>query len=163
MVIPLTGNFVRYVDEKLRIAIPKSFREALNLAPTNGLYLAPGTDGTLSIHTEDGFARFAEKLAASPPNGRDVRTYMRLMYGQAKRVEVDRQGRIRVPAELAKSAGIEGTSSEKTAVVILGVLDHMELWHKAKWDAYLTDNLPEYDAIAEAAFLPQPGAKPKPD
>ncbi len=163
MVIPLTGNFVRYVDEKLRIAIPKSFREALALAPTNGLYLAPGTDGSLTIHTEDGFARSAQQLAASPPNARDVRTYMRLMYAQSKRVELDRQGRIRVPAELATSVGISADSTEKTAVVILGVLDHMELWHKDKWDTYLAENLPQYDAFAESAFMPQPGAKPKPD
>lgn len=155
MVIPLTGNFVRFVDEKLRVAIPKSFREALSLAPTNGLYLAPGTDGSLTIHTEGGFARFAEQLAASPPNRRDVRTYMRLTYGQAKRVELDRQGRIRLPAELAAAAEIAWQSDGKTSVVILGVHDHMELWLKEKWDAFLAANLPEYDTIAEAAFLPQ--------
>ncbi|MDA7978897.1 MAG: division/cell wall cluster transcriptional repressor MraZ [Pirellulales bacterium] len=163
MVIPLTGNFVRFVDEKLRIAIPKTFRESLTLAPTNGLYLAPGTDGSLTIYTEEGFARFADRLAASPPNRRDVRTYMRLMYGQAKRVEIDRQGRIRLPAELAASAGIESSSNEKVAVVILGVNDHMELWEKTKWDAYLADNQPEYDTIAEEAFKPQRNERPAQD
>ncbi len=163
MVIPLTGNFVRFVDEKQRVAIPKSFREALGLAPTNGLYLTPGTDGSLTIYTEDGFSHFAEQLAASPPNRRDVRTYLRLMYGQAKRVEIDRQGRIRIPAELAKTAGIGAESTDKDSkveVVIIGINDRMELWLKSKWDAFLSENLPEYDTIAEAALMPRSSQKP---
>jgi MraZ protein len=60
--------------------------------------------------------------------------------------EVDKQGRLRIPPELAQLAKI---TSE---VVLLGVRDHMELWDAGAWDAYLGDNQPKYDRLAESAL-----------
>src|ERR1051325_10244548 len=106
----LTGTFVRAVDEKLRVAIPKHFREAWG---KQVLYLAPGTDGSLAVYTEDSFSRLAERLAGSSPTGQDVRAFSRLFYAQAQSADLDAQGRMRVPPELARLAGLE-----KEAVLI---------------------------------------------
>ena len=69
-----------------------------------------------------------------------------MLYGQAQQVELDRQGRIRIGPELASTAGI------RREVVLVGVEDHLELWDQTAWDAYLAEQQPRYDAIAEAAF-----------
>ena len=69
-----------------------------------------------------------------------------MLYGQAQQVELDRQGRIRIEPELARNAGI------RREVVLVGVEDHLELWDQTAWDAYLAEQQPRYDAIAEAAF-----------
>ena len=125
----LTGTFTRAVDEKLRVAIPKPLREALGAAANGALYVAPGTDGSLALYTEDVLARLADRLASSSPNAQDVRAFSRLFYARSQSVELDSQGRVRIPLELAQLSGLS-----KEAVLI-GVQDHMELWDR--WEQYL--------------------------
>ena len=71
---------------------------------------------------------------------------MRLFYARAQQVEVDRQGRIRVPTELAELTGLGKEA------MLLGVQDHLELWAADRWKTYLSEKQQHYDEIAEAAF-----------
>lgn len=176
----LTGTFPRTIDEKQRLSIPKRLRDAFakdsagrgpGSSPTSttatasgedahdgveqpgteetpALYVAPGTDGSLALYTEESFARLAERLSNSPPTGQDVRAFSRLFYSQAQRLELDRAGRIRIPPELVKLAGLEKD------VVLVGVRDHLELWDKGRWEAYLVQQQSNYDQLAEKAFAP---------
>lgn len=141
----LTGTFARSLDEKQRIAIPKRMRDALG-SSLSVLYVTPGNDGSLSIYTEEELSKLAERLAASSPAQQEVRTFNRLFYAQAERVELDSQGRVRIPPELAQAAALQKD------VVLLGVQNHLELWDKSRWEAYLSGQQPRYDEIAEAAF-----------
>ena len=144
----LTGQFERTVDSKGRVAIPKPLREAMGLFPGGVLYLAPGTDGSLALYTESGFHHLARRLDASVPTDPQVRAFRRLFYAQARRVEMDSQGRIRIPASLAQRMQLG------REVVLLGAGDHVELWDQQRWQAYLEEKLPQYDRLAEAAFQP---------
>jgi MraZ protein len=143
----LTGTYERTLDDKLRLAMPKPLRESL--ADEKQLILTPGTDGSLSLFPQSAFAGLAEQLAARSPSGQEVRAFSRLLYAQSHTVELDSQGRLRLPAELAKLANLDGD------VVLLGVGDRVELWNKTRWDAYLTELQPRYDELAESA-LSQP-------
>ncbi len=142
----LTGTFSRAVDEKQRIAIPKPLRDALGALAKGVLYVTPGTDGSLALYTEDALAQMAGRLAQSSPNAQEVRAFGRLFYARAQAVELDAQGRVRVPAELAVLAGLE------KEVVLVGVQDHLELWDRTRWEAYVAARQGEFDKIAEAAF-----------
>jgi len=142
----LTGTFGRSVDQKLRVAIPKDLREAIEVQPGSILYVAPGTDGSLAIYTEKSFARLGDRFADASPTRQNVRAFTRLFYARAQRVELDKQGRIRIPAELAELAGLGQEA------VLLGVQDHLELWAVDRWRQYLADRQAKYDEIAEAAF-----------
>ena len=142
----LTGTFIRSVDEKRRVAIPKPLREALDWPNSSVTYVAPGTDGSLALYTEEAFSQLAEQLGQSPPTGRDVRAFSRLFYAQAQRAQLDRLGRVRIPPELAELAGLGKEA------VLLGVRDHLELWDRGRWEAYRQDRQPHYDQIAERAF-----------
>jgi MraZ protein len=144
----LTGTFERSVDEKLRIALPKSLRDALP-AESAALYVAPGTDGSLALYPEEAFALLADRLRSVSPTAGDVRSFSRLFFARAQRVEVDSQSRVRIPSELASLAGIA-----KVAVLV-GAGSHLELWDKLRWNAYLAQTEPRYDEIAERAFEPQ--------
>ena len=103
----LTGTFPRTMDEKQRVAIPKRLRDAFQQdeGPL-ALYVAPGTDGSLALYTEDSFSSLAARLSASPPTGQDVRAFSRLFYSQAQRVELDRQGRVTNPARAGDAGGL---------------------------------------------------------
>jgi DNA-binding transcriptional regulator/RsmH inhibitor MraZ len=61
-------------------------------------------------------------------------------------VEIDSQGRIRLPVELAQLAKLDGD------VALIGVGDRIELWNKQRWLEYLTDLQPRYDELAELAL-----------
>jgi MraZ protein len=144
----LTGCFSRSIDDKLRVAIPIKVRTVLEGPDKGAIFVAPGTDGSLAIYAESAFSRLAERLAEASPTRQDVRAYTRLFYAQAQQVELDVQGRVRIPPELAAWAGLQKD------VVLLGVQDHLELWAADRWAAYLAEKQPHYDRIAEAAFDP---------
>ena len=141
-----TGEFSRSVDEKLRVAIPKSLREAWECEKQREIYFAPGTDQSLALYTEETFARLAERLAQASPTRQDVRAFNRLFYARAQRVELDSQGRVRIPPELAELVRLE------REVVLLGVQDHVEIWAADRWKSYLAEQQSHYDKIAETAF-----------
>lgn len=149
----LTGTFVRAVDEKLRIAIPKRLREAMGDETPGALYVAPSTDGSLSLYTPRVFEEMAARCADASPTAADVRAFRRLFFARAQRVDLDRQYRIRIPTELAELASFQ------QEVVLLGVHDHLELWDRARWDIYLAEQAANYDQIAETA-LGSVNAKP---
>ena len=142
----LTGTFVRNLDEKQRLALPKPIRESLGDLTPAVLYLAPGTDGSIALYTEGVFAQLAEEIGRHSPAGQDVRAFSRLFYAQAQRVELDRQGRLRIPSELCSFV------QANKEVVLLGVRDHLELWERGRWEAYLAAMQPHYDQIAERAW-----------
>jgi MraZ protein len=140
----LTGAYQRTLDDKLRLALPKSLREVLK--NETQLVLTPGTDGSLSLFPGSAFSALAAKLASRSPTGQEVRAFSRLLYAQSHSVEFDSQGRIRLPVELARLANLEGD------VVLLGVGDRVEFWNRSRWEAYLAELQPQYDQLAEAAF-----------
>ena len=125
----LTGTFARAVDEKLRVAIPKPLREALGELAKGVLYVTPGTDGSLALYTEDTLAEQARRLMEASPNAQDVRAFSRLFYSRAQAVELDSQGRVRIPPELAHLAGLGKEA------VLGGVLGHLGVWEKTRWEA----------------------------
>lgn len=144
----LTGKFERSLDDKQRFAIPKRLREFLQLAAKSALFIAPGTDGSLALYTEEAFAQLARRLDAASPTGKDLRAFSRLFYARAQEVELDPQGRIRIPSDLAELAELG------KQVVLLGVGDHLEIWNHERWKQYLNSRAPQYDHIAEKAFQP---------
>ena len=144
----LTGTYERSLDDKQRLALPKRLRDLL--ATQGQLVLTPGTDGSLALFPQQAFAALTEKLAARSPTGHEVRAFSRLLYAQSQSVEIDSQGRIRLPAELARLAALDRD------VVLLGVGDRVELWNKSRWEAYLADLQPRYDELAESALSDTP-------
>ena len=142
----LTGRYERTIDEKSRLAVPKRLRDSVSNSEECVLFLAPGTDGSLDLYTEEAFEKLGQQLAMSSPNQRNVRAFSRMFYGQALRCEVDKQGRIRIPQELIDFAKL------KKEVILLGVRDHIEVWDKEVWDQYSRSMEGEFDQLAETAF-----------
>jgi MraZ protein len=142
----LTGTFARILDDKLRVAIPKQFRPPLGGSAESPIYLAPGTDRSLAIYSEKAFQTLADRLGQASPAGKDVRDFGRLYFAQVRTVELDGQGRVRIPNELAVWAQLSKD------VVLVGVSDHLELWDKQLWEAYVSEKQSHFDELAESAF-----------
>ncbi len=142
----LTGSYRRTLDEKSRLAIPKQLREALGFPEISSLFIAPGTDRALVIYTAAVLEQIGRALGKMSPAAKETRDFSRLFYAQAQPADVDRQGRLRIPPELAKLAGITAE------VVVVGVRDRIELWDATTWDAFLEKAQPTYDDLAESVF-----------
>jgi MraZ protein len=140
----LTGTHPRTLDDKKRLALPRRVREQLG-EPTT-LYVTPGPDQCLWLYTQGGLERLAEKLDQAPATDAEARVFRRLYFAQTEAVDLDRSGRILVPDRLAQFAGL------RHEVVLIGVRDHLELWDAERWQQYLGQNAPRFDAVAEGAF-----------
>jgi MraZ protein len=140
----LTGTHPRNLDDKKRLILPSRLREVLENPEL--VYLTPGPDRCLWLFTAETLEQLAQKLDQTPAADSDARVFRRLYFAQAECVNVDRNGRFLVPERLADYAGL------RHDVVILGVRDHLEIWDAGRWQEYLTQNTPRFDAVAEGAF-----------
>jgi len=121
-----TGEYRHTVDDKGRLAIPARFRAQLE----GGAVLSRWIDGCLAIHTRAGWdALFAKvaNVALTDPAGR---LFERAIFAGALEAELDRQGRVLVPAYLRTEVGIDGEA------LVIGVRDHGEIWAPDRWAAY---------------------------
>lgn len=142
----LSGTYTRTLDEKQRVAVPKRLCEEFGESELSYFYVAPGTDRSLALYSPAGFDKLARKIAKQSSNRVEVRNYKRLFYSRAEKVELDAQGRIRIPDRLVTFAGLQRD------LVLVGVHDHAELWNAAAWDAFLEKNSPTFDEMATQAF-----------
>jgi MraZ protein len=142
----LTGTYERFLDDKLRLAIPKPLRKQFSQEEEVTLFVAPGTERSLTLYSREAFHDLAERLAQHATNRAESRNYLRLFYARAEEVAVDRQGRIRIPERLVEHAGL------KHDLVLLGVQDHAEIWDKGLWEEFLAAHGGQFDEMASHAF-----------
>jgi MraZ protein len=140
----LTGTHARTLDDKKRVGLPKRVREQLGDPAI--LYLTPGPDQSLWLYTQAGLEQLAERLDQSPATDGEARVFRRLYFAQTEAVDLDRTGRILLSERLLQFAGL------RHEVVLIGVRDHLELWDAERWQQYLAQNAPRFDAVAEGAF-----------
>lgn len=131
------GEYSHSIDSKGRLIIPSKFRELLG----DEFVLTKGLDGCLSIYPMDEWNAFEEKLKALPLTNKNARTFSRFFVAGATSCELDRQGRILIPATLREFAGLDKD------VVLTGNITRIEIWSKKKWEE--NSNYDDMDAIAE--------------
>ena len=131
------GEYNHTIDAKGRLIIPSKYREVLG----DTFYVTKGLDGCLFVYDSSEWAAFEEKLKSLPLTSKDARKFVRFFLAGATMAEVDKQGRILIPASLRKYAELE------KEVMLLGVGSRVEIWNKEKWeDASTYDDM---DEVAE--------------
>ena len=119
---------------KGRLIVPSKFREQLG----DEFVVTKGLDNCLFVYENSEWAALEEKLRTLPLTNAAGRKFSRFLLAGATACEVDKQGRILLPAVLREFAGIE-----KDAVLV-GVGSRIEIWSKDKWlDANTFDDMEE--------------------
>jgi MraZ protein len=121
-----TGEYRHSVDDKGRVAVPAKFRAQIE----DGAVVSRWLDACLAIHTRAGWEALAAKVAGLPITDAGSRLFQRYVFAGAFEADLDRQGRVVVPAYLREWAALEGEA------VIVGSRDHAEIWAPARWDDY---------------------------
>lgn len=123
-----TGTYEHAIDAKQRLAIPAEVRDRLRPDVDGEAFYAVVSEGpTLCLYTERGFEKRAAELDESNLPPEEVLEYERFFFPLARRVELDKQGRVRVPESLLKMTKLSRD------VVLIGVKDHLEILDR---DAY---------------------------
>lgn len=125
-----TGEYEHAIDSKHRLAVPSEIRSGLDPERDGqAFYLAPGPNGHLWLWTERTFERIVGAMEQSLLPAEDLMEFDEFTFPQARRLEMDSAGRVRLPESAMRDAGLAG------AVVILGMRDHLELRDPAQWAA----------------------------
>ncbi len=132
-----TGEYRHSVDDKGRVAIPARFRAQLD----EGAFVSRWIDGCAAVFPRSAFEQLAAKVAELPLADTSARTFSRFLFASAFEVELDRQGRIVLPASIREWAGLEAEA------IVVGGRDHAEIWTPARWEAYRRE-MESPDALA---------------
>jgi len=124
------GEYFHSLDEKGRVVMPASFRDSLKA----GCVVTKGQDGQLLLYAPDAFETLANQVIADRVKGKSGRRFSRTVFAAADAVDLTAGGRVNLKGDLRKFARLE----PNTEVVVLGVLDHIEVWNK---DQYLADRM----------------------
>jgi len=119
----LLGEHEHALDDKNRLTLPAKLREQLG----ERVAVSRGLDGCLYVYSEPEWARLAERVGSLDPFSREARTMQRWFFASGSDAELDKQGRMVIPATLLKTAGIGRD------VTVAGVYDHLEIWDRAAW------------------------------
>lgn len=134
-----TGTYEHSIDAKNRLAVPSEVRSLLSVQQGESqsihLFVMLGEGQVLCLYTEAGFEQRAAELDHSELDPDQLLAYERLMFSLARRVEVDKQGRVRLPENLLKMAELGPD------VVLIGVKDHLEIRDRQAWHTHVQQML----------------------
>ena len=118
------GEYNHTIDTKGRLIVPSKFRESLG----DEFVVTKGLDGCLFVYPMEEWAVFTDKLKDLPLTKKDARQFSRFFLAGAALCEVDKQGRILIPAVLRSFAHLE------REVVLAGVGSRIEIWNRQLWE-----------------------------
>src|SRR4051794_30810983 len=118
------GHFDYSLDAKNRLNVPPKFRAAFS----GGVVLAKALEPCVAIWTPDAFESFTESFLSNlNPVSAERRKLTRFFAGSSFDAELDAAGRVTLNPALLSHAGI------KKEVVVVGVLNHLQIWDRDKW------------------------------
>ena len=126
----LKGEYNHTIDAKGRVTIPAKFRSELG----DSFVVTRGLGDCLTAYSVEKWQEIEERLAAIPLTNRAGLKLKRRLLGNAIDCEVDKMGRILITQTLREKADLEKD------VALIGMGDRIELWDKAAWDAYNSED-----------------------
>ena len=127
----LTGDYEVLLDDAFRLAIPRSLRTVLDLRTSvdkTKLVLTRGPDPCIRLYAVDDFEERLEELNQIDPDFSEGREILRQNIFHV--CEVDKQGRVVIPPELRKYAGLLKDCK------VLGLIKYVEIWDAARKAEY---------------------------
>ena len=139
------GHFDYSLDAKNRLNVPAKFRAAFS----SGVVLAKALEPCVAIWAPDTFERWTESFLSNlNPVSPERRKLTRYFAGSSFDVDLDSAGRVTLNNALLEHAGID------KEVVIVGNLDHIEVWDRRRFTEDQKALNAEISGIAESLGHP---------
>lgn len=117
------GAYEHTVDDRGRVAVPARYRHLF----TDGVVLVLSPEGCVEVYTPAGYEQMASLVTTEPPTHVKGRRLRRGFFARSWDAELDRQGRILIPAPLREAAQLNG------AVIVSGRHECLEVWNRDRW------------------------------
>jgi len=121
------GSSFHTIDVKGRIIIPRRFRNAISDRDGNRLMVSR-MDRSLVVYALREWEKIESKILSLAEKNDNMRRFRRVFIGGAFECAWDKQDRILVPPTLREYSGLD------KEIVLVGVLDHFEIWSRENWD-----------------------------
>jgi MraZ protein len=120
------------LDEKNRLLIPSDVRRKI-VPERDGeaFYLVEGINDKLWLYPELYYDSLVEPEQNELMPDVDALAYDHWNLGSVERIAWDKAGRILIPEPLLQKAKLG------KEVTLVGARDHLELWNRSEWNAYL--------------------------
>ena len=145
----LIGSFEHMLDAKGRVFIPAKWRESVGdtLVITLGL-LESTSAACLTGRSLEEWEHFSQKISALPVSDTQGQNIRRRLYSMAAACEIDKQGRILIPAQLRELTGLNKDAT------LIGVGERVEIWNPETLAAYNAASEETYsESLAHLAEL----------
>lgn len=123
------GEYDHALDERGRVTLPKKIRQELG---KDEVVLSRGFDACIFGFDKESWEKEATKQLEAPVTDAGARAIRRYMFAGAQKIEVDKLGRILLPALLKDYAHINRD------LMVIGAGDHFEIWDSHAWREYAT-------------------------
>jgi len=139
------GHFDYSLDAKNRLTVPTKFRASFS----SGIVLAKGLEPCITVWVPEEFDNWTNSFLSNlNPVSAERRKLTRFFAGSSFDVELDSAGRVTLNAPLLAHAGIA------KEVVMVGNLDHLEVWDRKTWESDQKQLADEIVGIAESLGHP---------
>lgn len=138
------GQYEHALDDKGRLTIPSKLRDILVQVDDGKGMLTRGLEGCIFLFGRSRWERLQRRFESLPTlSAAKVRAFVRLMASGASEFELDGHGRVFIPQALRDHARID------KEVVVIGASEHVEIWSKEGWAAYLEREAQTFEETAE--------------
>jgi MraZ protein len=139
------GHFDYSLDAKNRLNVPAKFRAAFS----SGVVLAKALEPCVAVWTPETFDSWTQSFLSNlNPVSPERRKLTRYFAGSSFDVDLDSAGRVTLNQALLEHAGIQ------KEIVIVGNLDHLEIWDRDRWNDDQQALNAEVTGIAESLGHP---------
>lgn len=122
------GTYEPKLDDKGRVILPARFREDME----GGIVLTRGQEHCIYAFPAQEFEQMTVELRRAPLSSKQARDYIRVLLSGAYKEVPDRQGRITLPPDLRKYAGLD------RELTVIGAGSRAEIWNSQAWNDYLS-------------------------
>ena len=122
------GTYEPKLDDKGRVILPARFREDME----GGIVLTRGQEHCIYAFPAQEFEQMTVELRRAPLSSKQARDYVRMLLSGAYKEVPDKQGRITLPPDLRKYAGLD------RELTVIGAGSRAEIWNSQAWNDYLS-------------------------
>lgn len=122
------GTYEPKLDDKGRVILPARFREDME----GGVVLTRGQEHCIYAFPAQEFEQMTVELRRAPLSSKQARDYIRVLLSGAYKEVPDKQGRITLPPDLRKYAGLD------RELTVIGAGSRAEIWNSKAWNDYLS-------------------------
>ena len=140
------GSYEYSIDSKGRINIPAKMRKHVSPEANDWFTVTRGFEKCVYIYPQDEWVKMENAIRTLSPTDGEHRFFMRVLLQHANDLQLDAQARITIPKELLHHAALDGE------VLIIGQLEHIEVWNPKEYKKYLESQNKSYEEVAQTVL-----------